>query len=236
MSCAAVGLRPGPVRIDRRNGHGRSGRHNARRQPRRHQHEPPKVETQTDESAPAFRNLLPGTYDLTATLAGFKEHKQSAIPVVAGNPVRINVTLAIGALEEVIDVVSESTLLQTEKADLNQEISAKAITNLPLNQFRNYQALLNLVPGATPTQFQNAEIDTPARSLRTWVNGTQPNANTTRVTAPCRSTSGCRTTRCTSSRPSQSKRSRSRPTISTPTQGWRPVRRRRSSPSRARTS
>jgi hypothetical protein len=37
------------------------------------------------------------------------------------------------------------------------------------------------VPGATPTQFQNAEIDTPARSLRTWVNGTQPNANTTRV-------------------------------------------------------
>ncbi len=141
-----------------------------------------KVETQTDESgAYAFRNLLPGTYDLTATLAGFKEHKQSAIPVVAGNPVRVNVTLVVGGLQEVIDVVSESTLLQTEKADLTSEISAKAITNLPLNQFRNYQALLNLVPGATPTQFQNAEIDTPARSLRTWVNGTQPNANTTRV-------------------------------------------------------
>jgi hypothetical protein len=141
-----------------------------------------KVETQTDEGgAYAFRNLLPGTYDLAATLAGFKEHKQSAIPVVAGNPVRINVTLVIGALEEVIDVVSESTLLQTEKADLTSEISAKAVTNLPLNQFRNYQSLLNLVPGATPTQFQNAEIDTPARSLRTWVNGTQPNANTTRV-------------------------------------------------------
>jgi hypothetical protein len=30
-------------------------------------------------------------------------------------------------------------------------------------------------------QFQNAEIDTPGRSLRTWVNGTQPNSNTTRV-------------------------------------------------------
>ena len=141
-----------------------------------------KVEARTDEAgAYAFRNLLPGTYDLTATLAGFKEFKQTAIPVVAGNPVRINVTLAVGALEEVVDVVSESTLLQTEKADLSQEISSKAITNLTLNQFRNYHALLNLVPGATPTQFQNAEIDTPARSLRTWVNGTQPNANTTRV-------------------------------------------------------
>ncbi len=141
-----------------------------------------KVEAQTDETgAYAFRNLLPGTYDLTATLTGFKEFKQTAIPVTAGNPVRINVTLVVGALEEVVNVVSESTLLQTEKADLTAEISAKAITNLPLNQFRNYQSLLNLVPGATPTQFQNAEIDTPARSLRTWVNGTQPNANTTRV-------------------------------------------------------
>ena len=140
------------------------------------------VETQTDETgAYSFRNLPPGTYDLTAKLTGFREHNQTAIPVSAGNPVRVNVALSVGALEEVVDVVSESTLLQTEKADLSSQISAAAVTNLPLNQFRNYQSLLNLVPGATPTQFQNAEIDTPARSMRTWVNGTQPNANTTRV-------------------------------------------------------
>jgi hypothetical protein len=140
------------------------------------------VETQTDETgAYSFRNLPPGTYDLTAKLTGFKEHNQTAIPVNAGNPVRVNVALSVGAIEEVVDVVSESTLLQTEKADLSSQISAAAVTNLPLNQFRNYQSLLNLVPGATPTQFQNAEIDTPARSMRTWVNGTQPNANTTRV-------------------------------------------------------
>jgi len=37
------------------------------------------------------------------------------------------------------------------------------------------------VPGATPVVYQNAEIDTPGRSLRTWVNGTQPHSNTTRV-------------------------------------------------------
>lgn len=141
-----------------------------------------KVETQTDETGSyAFRNLLPGTYDLTATLAGFKEHKQSAIPVSAGNPVRVNVTLVVGALEEVVDVVSQSTLLQTEKADLSSELTSQAIVNLPLNQYRNYQALMNLVPGATPAQFQNAEIDTPGRSLRTWVNGTQPNSNATRI-------------------------------------------------------
>ena len=87
----------------------------------------------------------------------------------------------MGALAETVNVVSETTLLQTEKADLSTELKSKEIVNLPLNQFRNYQALINLVPGATPAQFQNAEIDTPGRSLRTWVNGTQPNNNATRI-------------------------------------------------------
>ena len=30
----------------------------------------------------------------------------------------------------------------------------------------NYQTLINLVPGATPGTFQNAQTDTPGRSLR----------------------------------------------------------------------
>ena len=128
-----------------------------------------------------FRNLLPGTYNLTATLTGFREHTQRDIPVTAGNPVRVNIALALGAVSETVDVVSETTLLQTEKADLSTQLTSKEITNLPLNQYRNYQALVNLVPGATPAQFQNALIDTPGQSLRTWVNGTQPNSNATRI-------------------------------------------------------
>ena len=128
-----------------------------------------------------IRNLPPGIYDVKAALEGFREIHQRGMNITAGNIIRADLALQLGQLSETVNVVAESTLLQTEKADLNTEISAKAVTNLPLNQYRNYQTLLNLVPGATPTQFQNAEIDTPARSLRTWVNGTQPNANTTRV-------------------------------------------------------
>ena len=141
-----------------------------------------RTEVVTDvDGAYIFRNLLPGTYDLTATLTGFREHQEKGVPVNAGNPVRINVTLQVGQLTERVEVASETTLLQTDKADLNTVLSSKEITNLPLNQYRNYQTLMNLVPGATPSQFQNAEIDTPGRSLRTWVNGTQPNSNATRI-------------------------------------------------------
>ena len=41
------------------------------------------------------------------------------------------------------------------------------MTDLPLVKCRNYQALINLVPGATPARFQNANTDTPARALNT---------------------------------------------------------------------
>ncbi|MBA2301961.1 MAG: carboxypeptidase regulatory-like domain-containing protein, partial [Acidobacteria bacterium] len=94
-----------------------------------------RVEAASDtEGAYVFRNLLPGTYNLTATLAGFREHTQAAIPVAAGNPVRVNIALAVGAVAESIEVVSQTTLLQTEKADLSTQLTAKEIINLPLNQ------------------------------------------------------------------------------------------------------
>jgi hypothetical protein len=55
------------------------------------------------------------------------------------------------------------------------------VETLPLSNYRNFQTLINLVPGATPGRFQNAEADTPERALSTNVNGQQRGANNTRV-------------------------------------------------------
>jgi outer membrane receptor protein involved in Fe transport len=141
-----------------------------------------KVDAVSDANgAYAFRNLLPGVYDIAVTLEGFRELRHTGMQVSAGNPVRLDLKLQVGALTEALTVVGDSTLLQTEKADLSTLITSKEVVNLPLNQFRNYQSLLNLVPGATPAQFQNAEIDTPGRALRTNLNGTQPNSNAFRI-------------------------------------------------------
>src|SRR5918996_321311 len=106
-----------------------------------------KVESQSDPAGNyTFRNLLPGVYNLAASLQGFRQLQQSGVRVTAGNPVRVDLKLAVGTLEEAVTVTAESTVLQTEKADLSTELTAKEITNLPLNAFRNYQALMNLVP------------------------------------------------------------------------------------------
>jgi hypothetical protein len=141
-----------------------------------------KLEATTDDTGTyVFRNLPTGTYNMTLSAKGFKQLQQADVIVTAGNPKRVDASLQIGGAQETVTVEASGATLHTEKSDLTTELNSVQVTSLPLNQYRNYQTLLNLVPGATPVQFQNAEIDTPGRSVRTWVNGTQPNSNTTRV-------------------------------------------------------
>jgi hypothetical protein len=140
------------------------------------------VETVTDEQgAYTVRNLLPGSYTLSASLQGFKTFSQTGIPLTPGSIIRVNPRLEIGDLTESITVTTEAALLKTDKADVSVELKPKEITDLPLNQYRNYQALMNLVPGATPGQFQNSTGSTPQRSLSVNVNGVNRNNNSTRI-------------------------------------------------------
>ena len=136
----------------------------------------------TDQSGTyTIRNITGGTYTLKAVLQGFKEFVQTGIPITAGSIVRINGQLEVGALSESVTVTTEAVILKTDKADVSVDLRPEDVTNLPLNQYRNYQYLMNLVPGATPPEFQNAQTDTPARSLSVNVNGTNRNNNVTRI-------------------------------------------------------
>jgi hypothetical protein len=134
-----------------------------------------------EEGVYTLTNVLPGSYDVKVSLQGFREFRKTSVPVTAGQISRVDVRLDIGALTETVEVASASQLLQTDKADVHTELKSTEIVSLPLNQYRNYQTLINLVPGATPAVFQNDQTDTPGRSLRTFVNGTNPNNNNTRL-------------------------------------------------------
>jgi hypothetical protein len=137
-------------------------------------------ETTTDaQGAYSFANVQAGPYDVRVGLQGFREAVRSRVPVTVGQISRVDLTLEVGALSESITVQSAPQLLQTDKADVHTELRSAEITNLPLNRFRNYQALVVLVPGSLPPAFQNAETDTPQRSLNMTVNGQDGAANTT---------------------------------------------------------
>ncbi|MGH9161062.1 MAG: carboxypeptidase regulatory-like domain-containing protein, partial [Vicinamibacteraceae bacterium] len=124
-------------------------------------------------------NVLAGPYDVKVELQGFREFVQTGVPVTASTVSRVDVTLEIGTLAETVTVASGAALLQTDRADVHTELRSKEITDVPLPAYRNYQSLMNLVPGATPATVQNDLTDTPARSLRSFVNGQNPNSNAT---------------------------------------------------------
>ena len=137
-------------------------------------------EASTDaQGAYSFANVLAGPYDVKVALQGFNEAIRTNVPVSIGQISRVDVTLQVGALSETVTVSSAAELLQTDTAEVKTQLKSTEITNLPLNRFRNYQALVVLVPGSLPPTFQNAETDTPQRSLNMTVNGQSGNANTT---------------------------------------------------------
>ncbi len=141
-----------------------------------------KRETTTDaQGSFNFVNVLAGKYDLRVALTGFREAVRSGVPVSNGEISRVDISLEIGAMSETVTVKSEAELLQTDKADVKTDLKSDEVVNLPLNQYRNYQALVVLVPGSLPPVFQNAETDTPQRSLNMTVNGQSGNANPTRT-------------------------------------------------------
>ncbi len=129
----------------------------------------------------AITNILPGTYEVKVTKQGFSTYSKTELTITANSVTREDVALKIGNVTDLVSVTADATTLQTETATVKSELSGKEINALPLARFRNYQSLLNLVPGTTPALFQNANTDTPARALTTNVNGTARNNNNTRL-------------------------------------------------------
>ncbi|WP_049961156.1 TonB-dependent receptor [Pseudacidobacterium ailaaui] len=100
-----------------------------------------------------FTNILPGTYSIVVTAAGFKKVEQQAIPIQVNQTVSLNYTLSLGNVEEQVEVTGSAPQLQTATSELGTVIETKVVNDLPLNG-RNFTQLLILTPGVTPVQNQ----------------------------------------------------------------------------------
>ena len=139
-------------------------------------------EAGTDDSGRySVPNLPSAVYEVKVTAPGFRVFDQTGVAATVNTVTRIDVQLQIGTENQEVNVTGSATVLQTDKSDVHTELGTSDLRNLPLPSYRNYQSLLNLVPGATPTAFQNSVTDTPQRALTTNVNGTNRNNNNTRV-------------------------------------------------------
>ena len=126
-------------------------------------------------------SLTPGTYDIAVQSPGFRTLTRRGVSVSANTLRREDVTLELGQVNESVTVDAGVVALQTDTADVHAELSSRDVINMPLPKYRNYQTLVNLVPGATPGQYQNSVQAAPARALSTNVNGVNRNNNATRI-------------------------------------------------------
>jgi hypothetical protein len=76
---------------------------------------------------------------------------------------RLEIKLELGQLAEQVTVQANAVSLQTDKSDVRPEVTSQAMGNLPLAAYRNFPNLIDLVPGATPANFQNSVGSMPAR-------------------------------------------------------------------------
>ena len=127
---------------------------------------------QTNESGNfTFPNLPPGLYTVTVEMAGFKKEVRKGIDVVVDTTSRVDLSLQPGNVSETIEVTAQAPLLQTDRADVGRSIDTQVVANLPLGTNRNFQALLNLVPGTAPATWQHSQFFNSGGSLQTEVNG-----------------------------------------------------------------
>ncbi|MGH9512213.1 MAG: carboxypeptidase regulatory-like domain-containing protein [Terriglobales bacterium] len=130
-----------------------------------------------------FTALLPGTYKVTISAAGFANQETPGV-IVRGNEIaRVNAQLTVANATQNVTVTTEAPILQTDKADVHTDLTSQQILDLPTmgSQGRNFQSLLRTIPGAGLTDETNSLAGNPQRAINANVNGQSQQGINTRI-------------------------------------------------------
>jgi hypothetical protein len=93
-------------------------------------------------------------YDLTVTVTGFKTFAHTKFHLAAGQIMREDVTLEVGASSESVTVTADSSMLKTESSVVSQNVTLSQLNNLPVlsvgatnSGFRDPFSAARIVPG-----------------------------------------------------------------------------------------
>ena len=137
--------------------------------------------TTSETGSYSFPNLPTGIYTLKVSKEGFTTHTQSQVVVTINSISRIDVGLNVGAVTESVTVSADVATLQTDRAEVRQEIVSKQLVNLPVPLGRNYQQLFRVLPGFAPPANAHSVPTNPSRALAFNVNGASRSSNNTRI-------------------------------------------------------
>lgn len=77
-------------------------------------------------------NLSPGAYQLEATAAGFKTWVRPGITLFAGDDLRVDARLEVGAQQDHVEVTAAAPVLKTESTEVSETMERKLVGDMPL--------------------------------------------------------------------------------------------------------
>ncbi len=93
-------------------------------------------------------NLVPGTYQVTASANGFETVVHSGITLAVGSQIVVDVNLAVGATSQQVQVTGDVPAVELASSSLDATVNATTVRELPLNG-RDWTLLSTLQPGVT---------------------------------------------------------------------------------------
>ncbi len=140
----------------------------------------------TDErGAYLFTNLQPGTYKVRIAVPSFKTLVEDNVTVNANEVRRVDGALQISQTSETVEVSASANILQTDKADVHQDLTSQEVSELPYSggEGKNFQSLLFLIPGAgiIAAPEANSEAGNPQRAQTLFMNGISSTGNSTKL-------------------------------------------------------
>jgi hypothetical protein len=138
------------------------------------------VQATQKTDAKGFYNLptlAVGTYNLEIKQVGFKTYLQTGLVIDANSALRVDASLAIGSINEKIEVSTEAAQVETQSTQMGEVIEGSKITSVPLNG-RSFMGLLALQPGVSPYQCTSSNCNDTTNGIgadETSVSGDQTN-------------------------------------------------------------
>jgi hypothetical protein len=90
--------------------------------------------------------ILPGPYRITADLAGFKKYERPDVLLTIGNTATLDITLAVGGIEESVTVSAQSPLVDVTSKQIGANIGTGEIAALPILN-KNWLQAVGVAPG-----------------------------------------------------------------------------------------
>jgi hypothetical protein len=120
-------------------------------------------------------SLNPGSYSVSAEMAGFQRSLTSAFTLAVDQKIRVNVALKTGAVTETVEVMAQALALDTDSSAIGQLVSQKQVEELPLNG-RNFMQLLLLGAGAVTVGGEQGTMRQGSGNAIS-INGARPESN-----------------------------------------------------------